>query len=122
LADALSAHERALTFGGLEGVPNLSLVQSAVARPYTGYYRKIWQKAAALVQSMAGNHGFADGNKRTTLILLHTLVNNSGYKIAAAPNDEDVGRAVEDIILAAASSKTPIHELADWFRPRIVKA
>ena len=65
--DALSAQERALTFGGLDGISNLSLVESAIARSYTGYYLPIWKKAAALVESMAGNHGFADGNKRTTL-------------------------------------------------------
>ena len=79
LADALSAHDRALRYGGLEGIPNLSLVESAIARPYSGYYPKLHQKAAALVQSMASNHGFADGNKRTTLILTHSLITNSNY-------------------------------------------
>jgi prophage maintenance system killer protein len=28
-----------------------------------------------------GSHGFTDGNKRTTLILLHTLITNSGYRL-----------------------------------------
>lgn len=120
LADALSAHERALTLGGLAGIPNLGLVESAIARPYSGYYRQIWEKAGALVQSMAGNHGFADGNKRTTLILLHALVSESGYQLIPAEN-EDLGQAVENIILAAASSSINIQELTEWFQSRIQK-
>jgi prophage maintenance system killer protein len=70
---------------------------------------------------MASNHGFADGNKRTTLILLHNFVQNSGYRLVAA-NEEDLERAVEDIILAAASSNTSIQQLMDWFEPRIERA
>jgi death-on-curing protein len=65
---------------------------------------------------MAGNHGFADGNKRTTLILLHALISNSGYRLVTA-NDEEV----ETVILSAASSETSVDDLMDWFRPRIVK-
>ncbi|MSO89334.1 MAG: hypothetical protein EXQ89_05135 [Rhodospirillaceae bacterium] len=49
---------------------NIGLIESAIARPYSGYYRSIVKKAAALLESMASNHGFADGNKRTTLILV----------------------------------------------------
>ena len=54
---------RALLFGGLPGIRDLGLIESAVSRPFTGYYRSIESKAAALVQSMSGNHGFIDGNK-----------------------------------------------------------
>lgn len=70
---------------------------------------------------MAANHGFADGNKRTTLILLHNLISNSGYKLVAL-DGEDLERVLEDIILAGASSDTPIQHLMDWFQRRIVKA
>jgi death-on-curing protein len=70
LGDALQAHDRAITdYGGLRGIPNLSMIESALARPYSGYHRLIASKAAALVESFAKNHGFADGNKRTTVIL-----------------------------------------------------
>ena len=69
---------------------------------------------------MAGNHGFADGNKRTTLILLHALVSNSGYRINALDNEEP-GLAVETVILAAASSTISIEQLTEWFRLRITR-
>lgn len=120
LADALSAHERALRTGGRDGVPNPGLVESAICRPYSGYYPHIWQKAAALAQSMSGNHGFTDGNKRTTLILLHTLIANSGYRLKPL-NNEDIERALEDIIVLASSGATPIQLLLDWFQARIEK-
>jgi death on curing protein len=70
---------------------------------------------------MAGNHGFADGNKRTTLILLHILIRNSGYQLQPL-SGENLDKALEDVILAAASSGTTVQQLMDWFRPRIVKA
>jgi prophage maintenance system killer protein len=67
---------------------------------------------------MASNHGFVDGNKRTTLLLLHDLISNSGYQLKALDN-EDLNQAVENIILAAASSTITIQQLMDWFQPRI---
>jgi death-on-curing protein len=67
---------------------------------------------------MAGNHGFADGNKRTTLILLHTLISNSGYRLKAI-NNEDIEQALEDIIVAASSSATSMQTLLDWFQVRL---
>jgi death-on-curing protein len=110
-----------MTLGGLEGIPNPGLVEAAIQRPYSGYYPRIWEKAAALVQSMAGNHGFADGNKRTTLILLHTLVSNSGYRLRPLAG-EDLDQAIEDIIIAATSARTSIQDLIDWFQLRIESA
>ena len=118
LADALSAHDRALRTGGLEGILNPGLIESAIARPYIGYYPQIWQKAGALVQSMASNHGFADGNKRTTLLLVHTLITNSNYQLKALDN-EDLEQALEDTIVAGASRETPLQQLTEWFRLRV---
>ena len=51
---------------------------------------------------MAGNHGFADGNKRTTLILIHSLITNSNYILEPLPG-EDIQQAIEDLILSAAA-------------------
>jgi death-on-curing protein len=117
----LSAHDRALRFGGRKGVLNLSSVESALARPYSGYHPRIWQKAATLVQSMAGNHGFVDGNKRTTLILLHTLLRNSGYNLVSF-GDEDIEDAVESVILAVADGGSiSLEELMEWFKARLRK-
>jgi Fic family protein len=36
------------------------------------------RKAAALAQSLAQNHGFVDGNKRTAFYMVDLLLANSG--------------------------------------------
>ncbi len=46
------------------------LLQSALARPESSAfgldaYPTVWDKAAALMQSLATNHAFVDGNERT---------------------------------------------------------
>jgi death-on-curing protein len=90
-------------------------VQSAIARPYIGRYRFIENKAAALVQSMSGNHGFADGNKRTTLILLHTMLSKSGYRLAAKPKE------VETMIVNVVTGDLKFEQLTAWLKTKIRK-
>jgi death-on-curing protein len=121
LADALSAHDRALRFGGIKGVPNPALVQSAIQRPYNGHYRTIERKAAALIQSVAGNHGFADGNKRTALILMHTLLTRSGYRLSPAQDAEQIQDAAEAMVLGAVLHTMTFDEIVVWFKRRIRK-
>ena len=64
--DVVDAHDIALTYGGLHGVINGAGLESAIGRPYNGYYPRVWSKAAALVGSLVRNHPFADGNNRVT--------------------------------------------------------
>jgi death on curing protein len=101
-------------------VPNQHLVQSAIARPYSGYYRSIASKAAALVQSVSRNHGFADGNKRTALILLHTFLTRSGYRLAALPN-ENLKDAAEKMVLDVVNSELNFNQLVAWLEARIIR-
>lgn len=122
LSDALSAHERALSVGGgRRGIPNIGMVESAIARPYSGYYRPIERKAAALVQSVATNHGFADGNKRTAVILLNLLLDKSDYRLVFRPGDGDPDDAVANMVLGVVMRKMPYGSLVDWLRARIEK-
>ena len=120
MADALSAHERALLSGGRPGILNLNLIHSAIERPYSGYYRSMPRKAAALVQSMATNHGFVDGNKRTTLILTYTLIARSGYDLIAAEDCGDIEIEFEDLLLSV-SDHLPFEEIVAWFSARLTK-
>ena len=122
LDDALDAHERALRYGGRPGVINRCLIESAIVRPYSGYYRAIRFKAAALVESMAGNHGFVDGNKRTTLILLNLLLERSGYRLTPSEGGGSIQKEVEDVILDVVGKQLSFDDLAEWFRKRITRA
>jgi death on curing protein len=114
----LSAHDEALTFGGRAGLIDLSLVQSALGRPYSGYYRRIHQKAAALADSMSKNHGFMDGNKRTTLLLIHTLLTKSGYALVPI-DDEQINHSIEGMILDVVNRKMSFDDIVAWFQIRI---
>ena len=102
----------------MPGIHSLALIQSAIARPYSGYYRRMAQKSAALVQSVATNHGFLDGNKRTTLILVKTLLDKSGYVLFANGN---VDRPLENIILGIVGRQLGFDDLVQWFEARLRK-
>lgn len=119
LADALEAHQEALATGGRPGIPNLHLVRSAIDRPYNGYYRSIARKAAALIESMATNHGFADGNKRTTLILLHTLLTRSGYQLKLTEEDASLDQAAEEMVVAVVTHDISFKGLVGWLEARL---
>ncbi len=71
---------------------------------------------------MVNNHGFADGNKRTTIILAHTLIVNSGYRLSALDSNESIDDAFEEMILAAATGAMALDEITDWFKARIRRA
>ena len=97
------------------------MIKSAIARPYSGYHRPIASKAAALVQSVATNHGFADGNKRTATILMSTLLNKSSYALRAISGDHDIQSAVEKMVLDVVEHKLCFNELVQWFKARIYR-
>ena len=95
-------------------------IEAAIARPYSGYYRLIAQKAAALLHSLATNHGFIDGNKRTALFMTALLLTRSGYKLR--DDDEDLlNREVEEMVLAVVEHRMNFDDLKAWFKERIVK-
>ena len=102
-----------LLTGGRAGVLNPELLESAIARPYTGYYRSLPEKCAALIQSLAGNHGFVDGN-----IIANLLIRRSGHRlIGSSPEYLDV--ALEQIVLDAAASRFDKEQVITWFRDHI---
>lgn len=110
-----------MQYGGMPGCLDLGSIESAIARPYVTFdgrprYPRIFQKAAALVQSLVKNHGFVDGNKRTALISLNTFLLRSGYALAASVTDDDV----ESMILGTAESRIGYAGLVAWFKTRIM--
>ena len=67
------------------------------------------------------NHGFVDANKRTAVVLVHTLISKSGYRLVAAQSDEQLQDALERVILATATSELKFPDLARWFEARLVR-
>ncbi len=116
MADPFSAHDAALGCGGRAGVLSLHMIESAISRPYSGYHRSIAGKAAALLESVASNHGFADGNKRTSLILVELSIGRSGYRLDI-PGDEPFN----DLIVDVASGRIGYDGLVGWFAARLTR-
>jgi death-on-curing protein len=69
----LDVHQEALSrFGGLDGIRDRSMLESAVAAPRasfggTSVYADVVEIAAAYLFYLCRNHPFLDGNKRTAL-------------------------------------------------------
>jgi death-on-curing protein len=68
-------------FGGLHGIRDKGAVEAAVFRPQTGYYNSIEEEAAALMESLANNHGFVDGNKRIAFAAADVFLRRNGFYI-----------------------------------------
>lgn len=68
LDEAIAVHSLLISrFGGSLGIRDRGALESALARPQSGYYTDIIQEAAALWESLSHNHPFVDGNKRVAV-------------------------------------------------------
>ena len=78
--DALQIHSILIErFGGLAGVRDKELLDSALNRPYQTFdeielYPNPIAKAAAMLESIVKNHPFNDGNKRTGYVLARLVL------------------------------------------------
>lgn len=70
-------------YGGADGVRDRGLLEAALYRPQTGYYADLIEEAAALWESLAQNHPFIDGNKRTAFAVTYTFLAINGGRIVA---------------------------------------
>jgi death on curing protein len=72
-------------YGGSHGVRDTGLLESALFRPQSGYYADLIEEAAALWESLAQNHPFIDGNKRTAFAVTYTFLAINGLIIHVDP-------------------------------------
>jgi len=81
--EVLAIHERLIErFGGISGVRDQGLLESALYRPQTGYYDDLASMAAALFESLLLNHAFIDGNKRVALFATDVFLRLNGWKLS----------------------------------------
>jgi death-on-curing protein len=82
LDEAIAIHERLIDkFGGTTGLRDKGLLESALFRPQTGYYKDLAQMAAALFESLINNHAFVDGNKRVAFFFCDVFLRLNGWKL-----------------------------------------
>lgn len=116
----LRMHEETLMLhGGPEGVRDLGLLESALARPrnlfaYSEQEISIPRLAAAYAKGIAANHPFVDGNKRIAFIVSLTFLKLNGLAVTATKED----RVLTFWKLAAGEISE--EQLALWFERNTV--
>ncbi len=73
-------------YGGISGIRDLGALEAALFRPQTGYYADIVAQAAALMESLAINHPFLDGNKRVAFAVVDVFLRINNCQLVAENN------------------------------------
>lgn len=113
-SSVLAIHDEQIAeHGGLAGVRDLPLLQSALARLQNleAYGNPdLADLAAAYAVGIARNHAFLDGNKRTAWVVAETFLLKNGYELIASDRDGVT------TMLAVAEGTMSEPELAIWLR------
>lgn len=88
IVEALAIHHDQIErYGGTPGVRDMGLLEAALFRPQTGYYKDLIEEAAALWESLAQNHPFLDGNKRAGFAITYIFLALNGARITASAQE-----------------------------------
>lgn len=105
--------------GGEDGVRDIGLLESALARPRNIHSYEpdadIARLAAAYAFGIAKNHPFVDGNKRVALVAMRTFLLLNGFDLDASQSEKYL------TFMALAEGKMTEKKLAAWVRERIGK-
>jgi len=98
---------------GKRAVRDMGLLEAAAARPMASAfgqdaYLTLGEKAAVLLHSVARNHAFADGNKRTATVAALFMLAVNGQQVT-----RDDAEALSWIIAIAEGKQTP-EAFAAW--------
>jgi death-on-curing protein len=114
---ALSIHSAQLAeHGGADGVRDLGLLESAMARPQhlaSFGAPTLYELAASYGFGIARNHPFADGNKRTAFVVCLLFLAKNGLDVTAT--DADCIR----VFWALAAGELTEAELAGWIMAHV---
>jgi death-on-curing protein len=112
--DALVFHSTLLaTFGGSEGVRDLALLESALARPKNVFAYESTDPvvlAGAYAHGLAKNHPFVDGNKRVAFVVARAFLGLNG--VAFDPPEAEAVVMVEGL----ASGEVSQSDFTEWLR------
>jgi death-on-curing protein len=118
VVDAIQA-DMLLTHGGMPGLRDESLLESALARPRQLLSYKpdadLAALAAAYGYGLARNHPYNDGNKRAAFVVMAVFLGLNGLDLKTSESD------VVTTIVALAAGELDEETLADWIRLHTAK-
>jgi death on curing protein len=102
-------------FGGLDGIRDAGLLESALAMPQAGFgdqyaHSDVFEMAAAYLFHLVKNHPFADGNKRVGFHAAFVFLKLNGW-VLDMPED-----AAYHLVIATAEGRASKTEIAAAFR------
>lgn len=111
----IHAEQRAI-FGGPDGIRDIGLLESAIARAPNKYAfgeTDLSALAAAYAFGIARNHPFVDGNKRAAFAAMLVFLGLNDRDLSASPPDATA------IILALAAGEVLEDGLSRWIRDHL---
>ena len=104
-----------ITYGGSQGIRDRGLMESAIARPYQTFggeylYPTVFEKTAALVESILINHPFIDGNKRTGFLAMLLMLELGNLKITAT------NTAIYNFTIQISTGEIKFEEIGLWLK------
>lgn len=116
--DVLAIHTILIKrYSGTHGIRDFGALESALFRLQSGYYVDIVAEAAALMESLAINHPFVDGNKRVAFAATDIFLRMNGYRI----NCESM-IIYADMMQMFESCTFDLVHLEFWLRKLVIKA
>ena len=103
-------------YGGSPGVRDHGLLEAALYRPQTGYYADLIEQAAALWESLAQNHPFIDGNKRTAFAATYTFLAINGARLTA-----DAAETYAFVAALYAANQFSFDKLVPWLSDHVTQ-
>ena len=110
----VAIHDEQLTVhGGLSGIRDQGMLESALDRPRNKWAyesAQLAELAAAYGYGIAKNHPFVDGNKRTSLLAVYTFLGINGIDFIVPEPDAAA------MIFSLAAGEVSEENLARWIR------
>jgi death-on-curing protein len=114
LAMASALHRESIArFGGSDGVRDLGLLESALARPQNRHAYEseatVFALAADYCLGIVRNHPFLDGNKRTSILAASVFLSLNGYDF------DPPEPSIVQMIVGIAAGQVDAEALTAWF-------
>lgn len=108
-------------YGGIKGIRDSNLLESALNRPFTRFggkdlYKSPIEKASVLLESLIKNHAFLDGNKRTAYVVYRSYLLSNNLDIKASQEEK------YNFVICIAEGKIKLTQIIEWTKHHLIKS